>query len=205
MQEKRRIGDILVSKGILKIGDIEKAVSKQKDKNMPLGEILVSKNLINYDHIVDVLVEQGFKRKNCLSLEEIEQGFNGIDEDFWVDNLIVPFKYTREKIEIIMYNPSDTKSLNILRRELNINAIDVYVDSRDNIESKLCKLFDCKYKIQKEKELEGKEKKNKGVFYLSVGDSKENVVELVKHSLEIGEKVVIEKDSVDGLYKMTIY
>jgi len=207
VKNKKRIGEILIEQGKIRIGDIDKALIDQQDTEKPIGEILVEKGLIGYRDVLEVLKEQGWEYRNCESIMDIEDTFKDM-EDLWVENLIIPLKIENNIFYIIAYNPNDSKSLARIRKQYKVNGIKIYVDTKDNIEKKLCNLFGFCFTIKDGENLtEGIEDKEveKGVFYLSEEDITKDTKKLILDKLKGGGKIVIENDTIDGIFKMTLY
>ena len=57
-RRKMRIGDILLSEGVITENDIEQALEIQKEKKKRLGEILVTKGFVTDDIMADALCHQ---------------------------------------------------------------------------------------------------------------------------------------------------
>lgn len=74
--EKRpkRLGDVLVEKGIITVLELERALEMQKDLKKPLGEVLVQMGYCTWDDIVRALAEQ-FDIKACTSEIKINEEF----------------------------------------------------------------------------------------------------------------------------------
>ena len=58
MESKKRLGEILVSEGLVTDSDIESALKLQKNSGKRLGDILVGQGLVTYDEMLHAVKNQ---------------------------------------------------------------------------------------------------------------------------------------------------
>ncbi len=54
----KRLGDILIEKGIITEAELSKALEKQKESSLPLGRLLLAENFCNEENLLEALSEQ---------------------------------------------------------------------------------------------------------------------------------------------------
>jgi len=55
---RKKIGDILIEKGLISLGDLESSLTEQRQTGRKIGQILVEKGLISEDQLLDTLSER---------------------------------------------------------------------------------------------------------------------------------------------------
>ena len=86
-----KLGEMLVSKGILSEVDLMKALAASKRKNVPIGSTLFEMGLISLDQLKNVLHDQsGYDLVSSEQLVEQKKFVNILPEDFIRANRVIP-------------------------------------------------------------------------------------------------------------------
>lgn len=108
-RKKIRLGDILVSKGIITEEQLELALKQQKEQKLLLGEMLVAMGCITQDKLNDVLCEHlNIKYVDVRTIEPPEEVIRLVDEKLMRKNVMVPFGYEEDNagaLKVAMADP----------------------------------------------------------------------------------------------------
>ncbi len=112
-REKKRLGDILIEKGLVSKENLEKAFAQCQAKKEPIGSTLVRMNLISVDQLRDVLSEQqGLETIDEKELKFSDDLFKLFPREFLEENKVVPISSDGRSVVVGMVNPTDKKILN---------------------------------------------------------------------------------------------
>lgn len=128
----KRLGELLVSKGLLDPDDLEHSLTDQKRTGERLGEILLKTGLVSEETLIQVLAEQlGIP---CEPLTDIK-----IERDLILKvparlvNLykIVPLELNGQVLRVAMFDPLDIHTLDELRLHLKYDIEPVFATQKD--------------------------------------------------------------------------
>jgi type IV pilus assembly protein PilB len=155
--EKKRLGEMLVEAGLVTEAQIKEALKVQKETGERLGRILVQKNIISEDNMVQLLAEQlGIPRVNLNDYLIDPQIIALVPEDLARRYILIPLFKVGDVLTVAMSDPSNVFALDevgyktncavepILSTEAEIKkVIDQYYGVSESIED-LAKSIDEK-------------------------------------------------------------
>ena len=109
---KKRLGEILISKGWLTEVQLIEALAESKRQEIPLGSMLCKLEYVTLDQLKDALHEQqGFDLLDTQQIQIQEKVVNILPEDFIKANKVIPISSDNGVLIVGMVNPNDTKVL----------------------------------------------------------------------------------------------
>jgi len=137
MARYKRLGDILISEGIITEKQIEEAIAAQGKEGGKLGEVLIDLGYVNEEQIVVALSKQlsipyislasgKLKPAADQSLETL------ILQDFAVKNIVLPLSRSLNSLTVVMFDPLDLILIDNLKKITGCE-INVIVSTRANI------------------------------------------------------------------------
>jgi len=111
-----RIGDILVKKNLITPQQLMDALNVQKDSGKPLGEALIDLEMVSEENIASALAKQ--KNLPVINLEEYEINPHAaglIPERVARRHMALPIGYEEGKLVLAMANPLDIHAIDDLR------------------------------------------------------------------------------------------
>ncbi len=118
-----RLGNILVSSGLIKQAQLEEALATQaaSQEKTYIGEILMEKGLIDEDDLNRALaLELGIPFVDLASLEPDTESLGMIPEDIVRKYHLIPVGRHRHRLIVAMRNPLDWEALNTIRFQCNL-------------------------------------------------------------------------------------
>lgn len=123
MKEKKRLGEILVKKGLLTEEVLVKIVSEQKKTNMRLGQYLINKSIINERQIIDILCEQLNIKKYQVKDYPLDLNLvNYIPIDVAQKHQVVPLSAKGNLLTIGIYDPLDIRLMDSIEKMNNMEV-----------------------------------------------------------------------------------
>lgn len=125
---RKRLGEVLVEKGLLDQRQLKIALDEQRQVKRPLGEILVALGFVRREVIVRHLAEDiGIPFLRMRDVDPDPLLVSGLDADF-VRNLgAFPIRQVDGRLQVAMVDPSDPLKVSALRRhfvcELDLSMI----------------------------------------------------------------------------------
>ena len=106
MAERKPLGELLLSKGIIREEDLKKALEEQKKTGVPLGQILIDMGLVSPDVIGKVLGEQyGVSYKKISDILISPDVVNLIPESIVKEKKIFPVRREGDTLEVAILPP----------------------------------------------------------------------------------------------------
>ena len=106
MAERKPLGELLLSKGIIREEDLKKALEEQKKTGVPLGQILIDMGLVSPDVIGKVLGEQyGVSYKKISDILISPDVVNLIPESIVKEKKIFPVRREGDTLEVAVLPP----------------------------------------------------------------------------------------------------
>lgn len=103
----KKLGDVLLEKGIVKPSELENALNLQKDLRKPLGEVLIQMGYCTWDDIVKALAEQ-YEIQACLGeIKPNEEFLKGFPKDLMTELKIIPIEDKQGKVLLGISNVYD--------------------------------------------------------------------------------------------------
>lgn len=134
LNEKRRLGNILVNAGKITSYQLQEALKCQKTLEKKLGEILVDSKIITEDEIIECIEKQtGIKKVDLNTVDFDRKAIALIPQNLCNKYILIPFGFDNNKIKVALADP------------LNIFAIDdVAISTGFEIESFISRKADIK-------------------------------------------------------------
>ncbi|WAM37048.1 GspE/PulE family protein [Caldicellulosiruptor acetigenus] len=139
VNEKRKIGELLLEAGIITTKQLEEALQIQKKTGKKIGEILVEKGYVTEDEILEVLEFQlGIPHVKLDQYVIDPEVVNLVSESIARRHTLIPIQLKDDKLVVAMADP------------LNIFAIeDVAIFSGKNVQPVIAKASEIKRQIEK--------------------------------------------------------
>lgn len=116
-----RLGELLIQDGLINAGQLEKAISVQRQEGGRLGEILIRLDMVKESQLVSVLGKQlgipYFSLGTGMLKPAVDQGLEKlIPHEFAQKNLIIPLSRAFKSITIAMADPLDLILIDNLKK-----------------------------------------------------------------------------------------
>jgi type IV pilus assembly protein PilB len=116
-----KLGELLIKEGLIDAGQLEKAMSVQRQEGGRLGEVLVKLGMIKEERVVAALGKQlnipYFSLGTGMLKPAIDQGLERlIPQDFALKNSVIPLSRTLRSITVAMADPLDLILIDNLRK-----------------------------------------------------------------------------------------
>ena len=135
-RKKKRLGDILISEGVITEEQLEEALEKQRDmKGKKLGAVLVELGMTTEDDIVTALQRQlSLDRVKLSEIKIPEEILKLVKEDVLRKNTLLPFAFSIENMNVLrvaMADPLDIVAVDDLAILTNFQIEPVIATPRD--------------------------------------------------------------------------
>ncbi len=108
-----KIGEILIDMGYVNQEQIFNALVESKKTHIPMGTILVQKNIISLDILKKALTaQQGYDAVTSEQLNVSDEVIQMLPEDFIKLNKVIPISYDDKVLVVGMVNPNDKTVIN---------------------------------------------------------------------------------------------
>ena len=108
IHKKVRIGDLLISQGLINEGQLNVALREQKIRNTKLGETLIAMGFISQEDFADVLSTQmGIGTVNLRQVGIDENAVKLVSEDIMKKNVLIPFGFDEKNPNILKVAMAD--------------------------------------------------------------------------------------------------
>lgn len=136
MNESEFIGQLLVSKGLISVEALERALKRQEDSKELLGEILIQTGAISEDIFYSALSQQtGIEYIKLKDVKITRSIIDTIPAKFATHYGLIPVKIESGVITVAMSNPFDIHTIDDLRLLLSREIRPVLASRRDIVES----------------------------------------------------------------------
>ena len=107
-RKKKRLGDILVSEGVITEDQLSEALEKQRGSGKKLGAMLVELNMTTEDNIVTALQRQlSLDRVRLSEIRIPEEILKLVKEDVLRKNTLIPFAFSIENMNVLRVAMAD--------------------------------------------------------------------------------------------------
>lgn len=143
----KRLGDLLVEKGLITEEQVKEALQIQRDtrtdtESKLLGDILIEKGYVTNDDIILAIQDQMSIEKVVLSDRKIPDSvlkvFN--DVNFLKQNQCMPFEIENGLLKIAMTNPLQTQALDYIKLQTGLK-VESYITTVNDVNAALDKYF----------------------------------------------------------------
>jgi len=133
MQQRKRIGDLLVEAGVLPMEKLQQALLEQRESKMRLGDLLVQRGYITEQQFIQVLEFQLGIPHVQLFRQKIEQKvINLIPQRIAEQHTVIPLRIEGNKLVVAMADPLDYFAIDELRMSTGFR-IEPVLASRDEM------------------------------------------------------------------------
>jgi len=132
-----RLGEFLVKEGYITVGQLDKAISAQRQEGGRLGEILVKLGMIKEDQVMAALGKQlnmpYFSLGTGMLKPAMDQGLEHlIPQEFAYKNSVLPLSRMLKSLTVAMCDPLDLLLIDSLRK-ITGNEINPVIATRSDI------------------------------------------------------------------------
>lgn len=137
MARYKRLGDILISEGIITQKQLEEAIAFQKKEGGKLGEVLIDLGYVNEEQIVIALSKQLSIPYVSLASGKLKSAADQnleslIPQDFAVRNIVLPLSRNLNSLTVVMFDPLDLILIDNLKKITGCE-INMIVSTKANI------------------------------------------------------------------------
>ncbi|MCH9023489.1 MAG: Flp pilus assembly complex ATPase component TadA [Planctomycetes bacterium] len=119
-RKRKQIGAILLEWGLLNQGDLDKAVAQSKRTHHRLGEALVEMGLVEEEQVTKAMATQFDLEYVDMDQHVVDLGvLDLIPDELIRRHLILPMGQENGKLKIIIHDPLDLDTMDLLRFRLN--------------------------------------------------------------------------------------
>jgi len=133
IQKKVRIGDLLISQGLINEGQLEIALREQKIRNTKLGETLIALGFISQDDFADVLSTQmGIGIVNLRQVGIDENAIKLVTEDLMKKYVLIPFAFDEKNpnmLKVAMADPMNFSAIDDVAIVTNMEVVPYFCPS----------------------------------------------------------------------------
>lgn len=188
-RRRLRLGDLLISQGIITEEQLQRGLELQKEKGCKLGEALVEGNIVSEETIVKTLGEQLHLAYVDLTNAKIEDEIlNLVPSALLKKHMMIPFEYAADNpnvIRVAMVDPLDIEAADDINIVTNLQ-VETVITTRRSLNMALDKYFGQKEVFsavdEYAKEKEAKLEENEELYNEDVNSSP--IVQLVKSMIE---------------------
>jgi hypothetical protein len=115
MVQYRRVGEILLEKGIINKRQLAKAIKLQGQTSMRFGEILTAMGAASEEDITLCLADQyDYPIADLAAVAPEKEAVDLLDQGFAVSHLVLPVKVTDEAFECVVSDPVDVATTDLI-------------------------------------------------------------------------------------------
>jgi type IV pilus assembly protein PilB len=119
-RKRRHLGEILYRKGLVNKEGLMKAIKRSKANNKRLGETLIEMEMVSEDEVSQAIAKQFGLEYIDLDEQEIPKSArNLVPEELMRKHLILPLGMDNGRLKLIISDPLDLDTLDLLRFRLN--------------------------------------------------------------------------------------
>lgn len=145
---RQRLGEILVAAGLLRPEQVELALREQQRWGGPLGQILVAKNFISEDALVNALSRQlNIPIADLQGVRIPRDVMALVPQDLANDNQILPFRREGRFLDLAMANPLNLGITDEIRIRTKLN-IRPYIAGASVIQNALRLNFGTSFAVE---------------------------------------------------------
>jgi type IV pilus assembly protein PilB len=139
---RKHLGEILYQVKLVRKEDIVEAIKVAKAGKKRLGQVLIEKGLIDEKTLTKVIAKQfGLQYVNLDKIEIPPDALKRVPEDLIRKRNVIPFGTNNAKLKLIIGDPLDLQTMDEIRFSLN-TELECYLASPSQIREYIEKLFD---------------------------------------------------------------
>lgn len=123
--KRKRLGDVLIEKGLITLDQLKIALTEQKTKELPIGKMLVALGFVTDSVIRDVLGETlGHDAVDLSQMVPDPDALALVDKDIAIQLHLIPLLYFKdtEELTVAMTDTMDLQALDRLRAAVGVNV-----------------------------------------------------------------------------------
>lgn len=133
IRKKVRIGDLLISEGLISEGQLNVALREQKIRNTKLGETLIALGFISQENFADVLSSQmGIGTVNLRQVGIDENAVKLVSEEIMKKNTLIPFAFDEKNpniLKVAMADPMNFMAIDDVSIVTNMEVVPFFCPS----------------------------------------------------------------------------
>ena len=133
IHKKVRIGDLLISEGLINEGQLNVALREQKIRNTKLGETLIAMGFISQEDFADVLSSQmGIGTVNLRQVGIDENAVKLVSEELMKKNVLIPFAFDEKNpniLKVAMADPMNFMAMDDVAIVTNMEVVPYFCPS----------------------------------------------------------------------------
>ncbi len=134
-QNRKRLGDVLIEKGLITESQLETVILEQQKTKQALGAILLRDKLVEEEELLKILSDQFKMPYVKLQDEEIDwQIAMDFSPSIVVDNECVPLRADDDSITVAINNPLDAWTLSKAQEEAEPRTLKVVLISQADMQ-----------------------------------------------------------------------
>ena len=129
-----RLGEIFISKGLVNQEQLEMALAEQRTSGKFLGEVLIQLGFTNEDNLLKVLADQFNSR--FVKLEQVAinpQIAKMVPKDLVLEHKFMPIEMRLSVLLIAISNPLDVWPMSVLEKKLNLSEVQTVLATKSDI------------------------------------------------------------------------
>ncbi len=136
MSETKRIGELLISQGLIRPWQLNLALEEQRATHDFLGAILVRKGWLKEEALLQALAEQFGLRYIHLVHEEVDWKMTRhFSSSLMTEHHCVPVQMNREILTVAMSNPLDAWAVSEFQREAGFRKVEIVLAQTQEIDN----------------------------------------------------------------------
>jgi len=150
-KKRKRLGEILYKRGLVKKEPLIKAIKASKANNKRLGEILIDQGLLGEEMLYKTLAEQfGLEYLNLDQTTIPPESSNLLPEDVIKRHNVLPLEMNNGRMKVIIGDPMDLEAMDAIRFRLN-TELDCCLANPKAIRLRIQDIFDQAKKEEDDK------------------------------------------------------
>ncbi|SEQ08119.1 type IV pilus assembly protein PilB [Lachnospiraceae bacterium RM5] len=141
---KLRLGDLLVSKGLITEEQLLEVINKQKETHTKFGETVVTMGFVTENDVIDALIEQlGIEYVDVRRIKIDENAVKLVKEDYMRKNSVIPYAFdplVPNVLKVAMADPMDIMIVDDISIMTNMQ-VDTVLSTKSQINVVLDKMF----------------------------------------------------------------
>ena len=135
---KLRLGDLLVSKGLITEEQLLEVINKQKETHTKFGETVVTMGFVTENDVIDALIEQlGIEYVDVRRIKIDENAVKLVKEDYMRKNSVIPYAFdplVPNVLKVAMADPMDIMIVDDISIMTNMQ-VDTVLSTKSQINS----------------------------------------------------------------------
>lgn len=115
MVQYRKVGEILLEKGVINEKQLAKAIKTQAKTSMRFGEILTAMGAASEEDITRCLADQyDYPLADLLRITPEQEAVALLDQGFAISHLVLPVKVSADEFECVVSDPVDVATTDLV-------------------------------------------------------------------------------------------